>query len=178
MDQGQGQGQSSVRPGVRIGVDVGSVRIGVARSDATGTLAVPVATLRRGDRDLAELADVVREYEAIEVLVGLPRGLDGREGAAAGAARAYAEDIAARVAPIPVLLVDERLSTVQAQRGLHEAGRSVRTSRGVVDQAAAVVIVQQALDTERRATEQDTDTIAARPGPDPTRTQSESGGPQ
>ncbi len=138
-----------MRSGVRIGVDVGSRRVGVARSDATGTLAVPVETLDRGRGDVAALVALVREHEAIEVLVGLPLGLDGAEGEAARAARGYAEALAAAVAPVPVRAVDERLTTVSAQRGLHEAGRSARTSRAVVDQAAAVVIVQHALDAER-----------------------------
>lgn len=139
-----------VRSGVRIGVDVGSVRVGVARSDATGTLAVPVTTLARGSDDLAELAQLVAQYEALEVLVGLPLGLDGREGKAAGAARSYARELAGALGSgTPVRLVDERLSTVSATRDLQAAGRTSRTSRAVVDQAAAVVIVTYALDRER-----------------------------
>jgi putative Holliday junction resolvase len=138
-----------MRQGVRIGVDVGSRRVGVARSDATGALAVPVQTLARGRGDLEALVALVHEHEAVEVVVGLPLGLDGSEGDAARLARAYAEQVAAAVAPVPVRTLDERLTTVTAQRGLQEAGRSVRTSRDVVDQAAAVVIVQHALDAER-----------------------------
>lgn len=141
-----------MRSGVRIGVDVGSVRVGVAASDPTGTLASPVTVVRRDDRggrDLDEIAAVVADREAVEVVVGLPRSLADREGPAAAAARDYAARLAARVAPVPVRLVDERLSTVTAQRGLHASGRTVRSSRPVIDAAAAVVILQSALDAER-----------------------------
>jgi putative holliday junction resolvase len=139
-------------PGVRVGVDVGSVRVGVAACDPTGLLASPVAVLRRdhrGQRDLDELSGIVTERDAVAVLVGLPRTLADREGAAAQAARRYAEQVARRVSPRPVRLVDERLSTVQATRDLQAAGLSSRRSRGLVDAAAAVVLLQQALDTER-----------------------------
>jgi putative Holliday junction resolvase len=139
-----------MRPGVRIGVDVGSVRIGVARSDATATLAVPVTTVSRGPGDIAALAGLVAEHEAIEVVVGLPLAMSGRPGPAAQAARLFARELAAALGPaVPVRLVDERLTTVSATRNLREAGRRSRNSRAVVDQAAAVVIVTYALDRER-----------------------------
>ncbi len=138
-----------MRPGVRIGVDVGSVRIGVARTDATATLAVPVETVTRGEGDVARIAALVAEHEAIEVIVGLPLGMSGRPGAAAAAARDFAEELVPAVAPIGVRLVDERLTTVAATRDLRAAGRSARRSRAVVDQAAAVIIVQYAVDSER-----------------------------
>jgi putative Holliday junction resolvase len=138
-----------MRPGVRVGVDVGSVRIGVARTDPAALIAVPVETVARGAGDLARIAEIVVEHEALEVIVGLPLTMSGRPGPAAVAARDFARDLVAVVAPIPVRLVDERLSTVSATRGLREAGRSARTGRSVVDQAAAVVIVQYAVDTER-----------------------------
>lgn len=141
-----------MRSGVRLGVDVGSVRVGVAVSDAAGVLASPVTVLKRRPRlddDLDALAALVGERSAVEVVVGLPRSMRGDEGAAAQAARSYAVQLAERVAPVPVRLVDERLSTVSAQRDLHAAGRTVRSSRSVVDAAAAVVILQSALDTER-----------------------------
>jgi putative Holliday junction resolvase len=143
---------SGIRPGVRVAVDVGSVRVGVAACDATATLASPVAVVdrqRRRGGDLEDIAAIVAEREAVEVLVGLPRSLSGREGPAAAAARDYAVALAGRVAPVPVRLVDERLSTVQAQRGLHQAGHTVRSSRDKVDAAAAVVILEAALDAER-----------------------------
>jgi putative Holliday junction resolvase len=141
-----------MRPGVRIGVDVGTVRVGVACSDPSGFLATPLETVPRDVRresDLRRIATLVEECEAVEVVVGLPRGLSGREGDAAASARSYAVAIACRVRPVPVRLVDERLSTVTAQRSLREAGVKGRRHRPVVDQAAAVVILQSALDGER-----------------------------
>lgn len=138
-----------MRPGVRIGVDVGSVRVGVARTDASALLAVPVETVLRGAGDLARIAAIVREFAAVEVVVGLPVGLDGREGRAARAARDLAVALRPQVDPVPIRLVDERMSTVTASQQLRQAGRSARSSRPVVDQAAAVVILQYAVDTER-----------------------------
>ena len=142
-------GAPGLRPGVRIGVDVGSVRIGVARTDPAAILAVPVETVPRGDADLARIAEIVAEQDAVEVVVGLPLGMSGRPGPAAAAARAFAGALAGVVAPVPVRLVDERLSTVAATRAMRAAGRSDKSSRRVVDQAAAVEIVQYAVDTER-----------------------------
>ncbi len=138
-----------MRPGVRIGVDVGSVRIGVARTDPSGLLGVPVETVPRGEGDLARIAALVAEYAALEVIVGLPLSMSGRPGPAAVGARAFAVELADAVDPVPVRLVDERLSTVAATRGMREAGRSARRSRAVVDQGAAVIIVQYAVDSER-----------------------------
>lgn len=138
-----------MRRGVRVGVDVGSVRVGVARTDPSAVLAVPVETVPRGDGDLARIAEIVAEHGAVEVIVGLPLTMSGRPGPAAAAARAFAVALAPVVAPVPVRLVDERLSTVSATRGLRAAGRSAKSSRSVVDQAAAVEIVQYSVDTER-----------------------------
>jgi putative Holliday junction resolvase len=137
-----------MRPGVRVGVDVGSVRVGVAACDPAGLIATPVRTLSRGKGDLDALADLVTEREAVEVVVGLPTSLSGRAGPAAAAAEAYAGELAARV-PVPVRLVDERFSTVGAQRDLRDSGVDTRRGRSVIDQAAAVIILQGALDAER-----------------------------
>ena len=138
-----------MRGGVRLGVDVGAVRVGVAGCDPAGLIATPVATLRRGKGDLAELARLAAEREAVGVVVGLPRTLTGKEGRAAQEAVAYAERVATSVSPTPVRLVDERLSTVGAQRDLRASGIGSRKGRSVVDQAAAVIILQGALDEER-----------------------------
>lgn len=141
------------RSGVRIGVDVGSVRVGVAASDPSGLLATPVRTLARDTSataaDLAELGRLVAEVEALELVVGLPRTLAGEEGPAAVEARQYARRLAVLVAPVAVRLVDERLTTVDAHRSLRESGVDGRRQRAVVDQAAAVLILQAALDAER-----------------------------
>jgi putative Holliday junction resolvase len=140
-----------VRRGVRLGVDVGSVRVGVALSDPDGILATPLGTLARAadGHDLEEIADLVGEHAVIEVIVGLPIGLRGRDGAASAIARAYADELAVRIAPVPVRLMDERLTTVSAERVLRDRGLSGKARRKVVDQAAAVVILQAALDTDR-----------------------------
>jgi putative Holliday junction resolvase len=138
---------------VWLGVDVGTVRVGVARSDPAGILASPVVTLRRdaaADRDVAELARLVVEHGAVGVVVGLPRTLRGREGTSAQFARDYADRLAAAIAPIPVRHVDERLTTVSAQRKLTASGRRGRAAREVIDQAAAVELLQHFLDEQRR----------------------------
>lgn len=139
-------------PGVWIAVDVGTVRVGVARSDPRGVLAVPVTTLARSaadDRDVTQLAALIAEYEAVGVIVGLPRTLADREGRAAELARDYGERLARLIAPVPVEYVDERLTTVSAQRKLHEGGVRGRAGRAVIDQAAAVELLQHWLDRRR-----------------------------
>lgn len=138
-----------MRHGVRLGVDPGDARVGVARSDPTGFLATPVETLRRGRGDLASIARLVRDEDVLEVVVGLPRSLSGGEGPAAAKARQYAVRLAERVAPVPVRLVDERLTTVTAEAMLRDRGKKGQQRRAVVDQAAAVMILQHALDAER-----------------------------
>ena len=138
-----------MRAGVRLGVDVGDVRIGVARSDPSGLIATPVETVARGTGDLARLRALGVEHEAVEVVVGLPRSLSGGEGPAAAKVRSYTAELARVLAPVPVRLCDERLSTVTAEAVLRGQGRKGRNRRAVVDQAAAVVILQNALDTER-----------------------------
>lgn len=136
--------------GVWIGVDAGTVRVGVARSDPAGVLATPVATLRRdrtGNADIAQLAELVRDTGAVGVVVGMPRTLGDREGSSAHMARAYADALAAAVDPVPVRLVDERLTTVSAQRKLRQGGVRGRAQRAVIDQAAAVELLQHWLDS-------------------------------
>lgn len=132
--------------GRRLGVDVGTVRIGVALSDPDGILASPLQTVARDGRDLALLGEVVRQYEVVQVVVGLPRQLSGATGASAREAEDYAARLGRRIAPVPVHLVDERLSTVAATRGLRERGMRARAQRGVVDQVAAAYILQGWLD--------------------------------
>jgi len=144
-----------MRKGVRIGLDPGDARIGVARSDPSGMLATPVETVARGRGDLARLAELLVEEQdgdperVLEVVVGLPRSLSGREGPAAAKVREWAARLARAVAPVPVRLADERLTTVSAEAMLRDRGRTGAKRRAVVDQAAAVVILQHVLDTER-----------------------------
>ena len=134
---------------MRLGVDPGDARIGVASSDPTGFLATPVETVRRGRGDVRRLAQLVDELEVMEVVVGLPRSMSGAEGPAAEKVRDFAGRLARRVAPVPVRLCDERLTTVSAESILRDQGRHGAKRRAVVDQAAAVLILQTALDTER-----------------------------
>jgi len=136
----------------------------VARCDPDGLLATPLATVARGRGDLDRLAALAGEQGAIEVLVGLPTGLSGRPGAAAAAARAFAESLAARLAPVPVRLVDERFTTVLAHDALRQGGRGSRERRAHVDKAAAALILQGALDTERSTGQPAGELVASAPG--------------
>lgn len=150
-----------MRRGVRLGVDVGKVRVGVARSDPDGLIAVPVETVqRRGDAGPAvdRIVAIAEELGAIEVVVGLPISLRGDDTASTADARAVADLIAVR--GLAVRLVDERLTTVSAQSALRASGRTTRGSRAVVDQVAAVILLQHALDAER---------ARSAPPPDPER---------
>lgn len=142
-----------MRHGVRLGIDPGDARIGIARSDPTGFLATPVETVPAGRRDLARiqaiLSEIDEESSLLEVVVGLPRSLKGGENPATAKVRRFADLLARRIAPVPVRLVDERLTTVSAEAILRDRGRKGQERRSVVDQAAAVLILQHALDTER-----------------------------
>lgn len=139
-------------PGRRLGIDVGTVRIGVATSDPDGILATPVETVRRdrSARHLRRLVELVAELQVVEVIVGLPRTLADRTGPSALDAIELADVLAGRIAPVPVRMADERLTTVSAQRSLRQAGVRAKGQRKVIDQVAAVAILQGWLD-ERRA---------------------------
>lgn len=132
---------------------MGSVRIGVAASDPDGILATPVETVRRdrSGKHLRRLAALAAELEAVEVIVGLPRTLADRTGSSAQDAIQLAEALGRRIAPTPVRLADERLTTVSAQRSLRAAGVRAKEQRAVIDQAAAVEILQGWLDRRRGA---------------------------
>ncbi len=157
------QGRGPDRPGVddpgrgrRIGVDVGSVRIGIASSDPDGVLATPVETVPRSKvkgsdaPDVVRVAEIIAEYEAVEVVIGLPRTLRGERGSAVDAAERFGRSLHRRLAGVPIRMADERLTTVSASRALRESGVRAKDQRSVIDQAAAVAILQGWLD-ERRA---------------------------
>lgn len=139
---------SGFRRGVRLGVDVGRARVGVARCDPDGVLATPVETVPRDDATVARVTALAREHRAIEIIVGLPVNLRGDDTASTDDARAFAIAVAAAT-DTPVRVVDERFSTVTALSTLRAVGRSQRKSRTIVDQVAAVVLLQQALDVEK-----------------------------
>jgi len=154
---------ADVRPGVRLGVDVGTVRIGVARCDPGGLLASPLDTVRRGAGDLAEVARLAADNDAIEVVVGLAVGLAGGEGKSAKDGRTFASALATRLAPVPVRLVDERFTTVLAHSALQQRGLDSRARRQAVDKAAAALLLQGALDAERSTGEPSGQLVAGDP---------------
>lgn len=140
---------------------MGDVRVGVAICDSAGLLATPLTTIARelnpgdGDAvplDMSELARLVELHGIVEVVLGLPVTLAGTEGPAAVQARSYADRLAAVIAPVPVTLADERMSTLVATRRLSERGVRGRRQRKVVDQVAAAEILQSWLDAQRRRT--------------------------
>lgn len=151
-------------PGVRLAVDWGGARIGVAACDRDGVLCYPVETVSAGPAAFDRLAGLVDEYEPVAVIVGLPTTLAGTEGLAAAKIRAHADTLAARIHPIPVCLSDERLTTAGAARRLSAAGRSAKQQRRVIDQAAAVAILEHALDLLRGDTVLETVVPATEPG--------------
>jgi putative Holliday junction resolvase len=141
---------------VKVGVDVGTVRVGVAICDRDSILATPYKTLDRNAKknsDVKLIARLVEELGAVQVFVGLPRTMKGEEHSSARMAGDYAEllvaELAGRNQDVPVNLVDERLSSVTAHRNLHEAGMSSRNHRKVVDQVAAAGILQHAIDMQK-----------------------------
>ena len=133
-----------------VGIDHGDARVGVAVSDELGMLAHPLETITVRETDpVKRVMEIVREKQAGVVVIGLPKNMDGTTGSAAEKARAFADKL--RAGGIEVRMWDERLSTVAAQRNLHEAGRNAKTSRAVIDQAAAQIILQGWLDAQSMA---------------------------
>ncbi|MEU1980431.1 Holliday junction resolvase RuvX [Nocardia sp. NPDC019395] len=151
--------------GRRLAIDVGSVRIGVAASDPDGVLATPVETVPRAGAtgrgrksgrgsggttpagaDIARIVAIAAEYEAVEIIVGLPRTLRGESGTAARLAVEFAGKLRDSLPEVPIRLSDERLTTVSAARALRDSGVRARGQRQVIDQAAAVSILQSWLD--------------------------------
>ena len=152
------------RRGVRLAIDWGDARIGVAACDSGGVLAYPLTTVRAGADEIAELMAVVAEYEPIEVLVGLPRSLSGgrvrrrqRRGSGLHGWQPRSG--------VPVRLVDERLTTVTASQRLHETGKRAKEQRGLIDAAAAVAILEQALVFEQSQGSPPGELVSAPGGP-------------
>jgi putative Holliday junction resolvase len=136
--------------GARLAVDVGAARIGVARCDSAQLLAMPMATIAAGDEAVQQVADLARQASADAVYVGLPLSLSGAVTASTDAACKFAADLAVAVDPIPVRLLDERLTTRSAAAALRDTGHTARSSKHVIDQAAAIVILEHALAFEQR----------------------------
>lgn len=133
-----------------LALDIGGARIGVALSDAAGRVATPLTCLdaRALERDLGPLREIVKEWGVERVVVGLPLSLDGTEGPQAELVRRQARRIEAGLR-VPVELVDERLTTVEAARRLREAGVRQKRRRGATDMAAATLVLQAYLDARR-----------------------------
>ena len=138
-----------MRSGVRLGIDAGKVRVGIARSDVDGLLATPVETLQRGsDVLIPHIAQLAHELNVTEIIVGLPLGLSGAHTPSTEDAIELAKAISSAV-DVPIRLIDERLTTVSAHSALRSAGKKQRGTRSVIDQVAAVMVLQHALDSER-----------------------------
>jgi putative Holliday junction resolvase len=137
-----------MRSGVRLGIDVGTVRIGVARSDRDGILATPVETVSRDEASITRICDLAADIAAIEIYVGLPKNMSGIDSASTDDAVEFGR-ILATASSLPVRLIDERLTTVSAHAALRSSGKQASRSRSVVDQVAAVMLLQHALDSER-----------------------------
>lgn len=137
--------------GARLGIDWGKARIGVAASNAGISFAYPVETVKAGPDEIRRLQEIVAEYEPGAIYIGLPLTLSGERSFAAEFVVEKARALARALPGTPVLLVDERMSTASASRNLVDAGRSTKQHRRVIDQAAAVEILQRALDSEERA---------------------------
>lgn len=139
---------SGFRRGIRLGIDVGKARVGVARCDPDGMLAVPVETVPRSDTSIDRIAELAAEWEPIEIVVGLPVNMRGEDTPSTQDARDFAAVLARRT-DVQVRMVDERLSTVTAHAALRSSGRNQKNSRSIVDQVAAVVLLQHAVDVEK-----------------------------
>jgi putative Holliday junction resolvase len=144
-----------MRLGRRLGVDWGQARIGVAASDPEGRLAVAVTVLPAGPDEIDRLVALIAEYEAFEVIVGLPRSLDGTDGPAANLVSQKADQLVAGLAtagnPATVRLIDERFTTITAEQRLRASGKTAKQQRSLVDAESAREILSHALETERRA---------------------------
>ena len=138
-----------MQKGRRLAFDYGDVRIGVAVSDPECILATPIVTLSTKGEDLWDrIFDLLAEYEPVRVFIGRPVHLSGNESESTSKAEMFAEGFRERF-DVDVMMVDERLSTVSAQRSMREAGRTARESKGTIDQAAAVAILEMAMDVEK-----------------------------
>ena len=140
-----------MRHGVRLAIDYGKVRIGIAKSDASGILASPlrVETFTDEEAAVAAIVALAQELACLEIYVGLPVALSGEEGHAASAVRAFVSKLSAS-AHCPIRLLDERLTTAAARKQLQDAGYNTRSDRHLIDAAAAVILLEDALESERK----------------------------
>lgn len=142
--------ETKLRLGVRLAIDWGKARIGVARCDAQCLLCFPVETISTNKKAIGRIAELVEQYEPLEVILGLPIDLRGELGPAAQTMLANANRIAKAIHPVPLCLADERLSTAQAARKIEHTGLDTRNRRSIIDQQAAVEILENCLATEAK----------------------------
>ena len=136
--------------GRRIAFDYGDVRIGVAVSDPDSILSSPLTTLKATDKNLSsQISQIITEIEPVTIYVGRPALLSGSDGSATDKALEFAA-LLATITQVPVEMIDERMSTISAARNLREAGRSAKESKDAIDMAAAVAILEFAIDLEKR----------------------------
>jgi putative Holliday junction resolvase len=140
-----------MRTGVRLGIDLGSVRVGIAKCDPQGILASPLRVEPFTDNAtvISAIVSLAHEYECLELVLGFPVNLAGDEALSAQVVRKFGEELAAATA-IPVRLIDERMTTAAARKQLQAAGYSTRTDKHLIDAAAAVILLEDALEAERR----------------------------
>jgi putative holliday junction resolvase len=134
---------------VHLACDVGRARIGLARCDPDGLIVTPLDALAAGTQAVAQVAQMASDMGAVGIVVGYPISLDGTIGPAADFVESWMSELGA-VWDRPIVRQDERLSTVQAQRRLHEAGRDTRQSRAAIDSASATVILEAYIDRLKR----------------------------
>lgn len=141
-----------MRNGVRLALDLGLARVGVARCDGLAMMSFPHDVVAWTDVEslAAYIRNVVNEYDVLECVVGLPLDLQGNESIAAIRVREVSEQLAQLIAPLPVRIVDERLTTKEARRSLQAAGHTTRTDKKLIDAAAATVLLEHTLEAERR----------------------------
>jgi len=141
-----------VRRGVRLALDLGGVRTGVARCDASGVLASPMAVWQASSAVEIQplLSAALAEDDVLEVIVGLPTNMRGNEALAAERVREVVRELATILTTVPFRLVDERLTTAAARKQLQAAGYSTRTDKALIDAAAATILLEDALEAERR----------------------------
>jgi len=132
-----------------LGIDVGEARIGLALSDELGMLAHPLETIQvKAGKPHVKIAEIIRREKVAEAVIGLPRNMNGTYGPAAEKCREFARKLTGQIPNLTIHFQDERLTTVAAQKSLHEAGRNTRKSRPVIDQVAAQLILQGYLDAQ------------------------------
>jgi putative holliday junction resolvase len=130
-----------------LGIDFGSSRIGIATSDDLGMLAHPLETIPNDSGFLSRLQKIVLEKGVSRIVVGIPRNMDGSYGPSAEKAKLFLSQLKSEFPGVQLIAWDERLTTVEAQRLLHAAGRDVKKSRPIIDQVAAQVLLQSYLDS-------------------------------